>query len=488
MSFKEELESDVIVIGYGGAGAAAAITAHDSGASVTILEKMPEPGGNSALSEISFFTPSADKVPQAVEHIHKLCFGSTELDVIQAYVEESVNNKPWIEQLGGTTQPTQTGVGLVRYPYVRKPAFPNIPGAEAMTNSRITYTHKGDTPFGNRLWTLLENNVERRGIRVMTSTPAKELVTNKKGEVIGVIAERKGEAISLKAKKAVVLSCGGFASNEAMKDLYLPFKPFFCVGSPGNTGDGIMMSQKVGAALWHMTSIKSNLYMRPQRGKASFLTAYCSPKFIYVNKHGFRFSNETGWECHIAHWSLCHWDPYQPGYPQLPVYGICDKEALDAGPLAIPSGLYRNYQWSSDNSAEVAKGWIIEGRSTGELAKKLSIDETALEDTINKYNQYCQAGIDPEWGRSRETLKPVDKAPYYAVELWPVMTNTLGGPRRDAGARVLNNEGQPIPRLYSAGELGSLWGFLYCGGGNGGEILAVGRIAGRNAAAEKPWH
>jgi hypothetical protein len=81
------------------------------------------------------------------------------------------------------------------------------------------------------------------------------------------------------------------------------------------------------------------IFMRPKR-EGSFYR-YCSPKFSYVNKNGVRFSNETGWEVHIAHWSLCHWDPYQPGYPQLPVYGICDKEALDAGPLAIPSGLYR---------------------------------------------------------------------------------------------------------------------------------------------------
>ena len=232
----------------------------------------------------------------------------------------------------------------------------------------------------------------------MTSTPAKELVTNEKGEVVGIVAERDGEIISIKAKRAVVLTCGGFASNEAMKELYLPFKPFFSFGNPGNTGDGIEMAQKVGAALWHMTSIKANLGLRIPGGNASIFISYCSPKFIYINKSGVRFTNETGWEVHIIYWALCHWDPYEPGYPQLPVYGVCDKETLSSGPLAIPSGPYRDYKWSSDNSAEVAKGWIIEGRTIGELAKRLSVDKTTLENTVAKYNQYCKAGTDPDSG------------------------------------------------------------------------------------------
>ncbi|MBI4296624.1 MAG: FAD-dependent oxidoreductase [Chloroflexi bacterium] len=484
-SHKSALESDVVVVGYGGAGAAAAITAHDSGASVTILEKMPTPGGNTRLSEISFFTPPAGMGPQAVEHIEKLCFGSTDRAVIEAYVDEALKNKAWIEQLGGTTEPTV--FSRVRYPYDRRPAWPNVPGAEAMTNSRVTYEHSGDVPFGNRLWKLLSTNVEGRGIRVMTSTPAKELLTNKKGEVTGVVAEREGETFTIKAKRAVVLTCGGFEYNEAMKELYLPFKPFYSMASPGNTGDGIMMAQEVGAALWHMTSIKGNFGTKPPGHEGVFFVSYCSPKFIYVNKSGTRFTNETGWEAHILYLALWHWDPYQPGYPHLPVYGICDREALDSGPLAIPSGRYRDYRWSSDNSEEVAKGWIIEGKTIAELAKRISVDETALENTIARYNQYGGAGTDPDWGRSKETLAPIDMPPYYAVELWPCLGNTMGGPRRDYRARVLDTKGQPIPRLYSAGELGSLWGFLYCGGGNGGEILAVGRIAGRNAAAEQPW-
>ncbi|MBI4296625.1 MAG: FAD-binding protein [Chloroflexi bacterium] len=486
VSYKHELESDVVVIGYGGAGAAAAITAHDSGASVTILEKMPTPGGNTRLSEISFFTPSADKVSDAIEHIEALCFGATDHEVIRAYVEEAAKNKEWLEQLGGKIEPT--ALGQARYPYVLGPAWPTIPGARAMTNSRVV-SDGDDVPYGVRLWTLLSTNVSRRErIRVMTSTPARELVTNEQGEVTGVIAEQCGENILLKAKRAVILTCGGFASNEAMKELFLPYKPIYSMGSPGNTGDGIVMAQKVGAALWHMTAIKAWLTMKTPKSQFSFCTSYCSPKYIYVNKDGRRFTNETGWEIHSLYWALCCHNPKRSGYPRLPIYGICDKAALDSGPLGMhTNGIYGGYRWSPDNSAEVARGWIIEGKTISELARQISVDETTLEQTIATYNNYCRAGADPEYGRSSETLEPIDTAPYYAIELWPSLTNTMGGPRRDHRARVLNSSGQPVPRLYAAGELGSLWGFLYNGGGNGGEILAVGRIAGRNAAAEQPW-
>ncbi len=480
----EVIESDVVVVGFGGAGAAAAITAHDSGASVTILEKMHSPGGNTRLSEVSFFTPSADKVSDVVEHIEALCFGATDRDVIRAYVEESVDNKPWIEQLGGTVAPTSLPI---RYPYVKGPAWPSIPGAKAMTNSRVVSTNEG-SPSDRRLWTLLSTNVRRReGIRTLTSTAAKELVRDGEGEVVGVVAERAGKAIMFKARRGVVLSCGGFASNEALKELYLPFKPIYSMGNPGNTGDGITMAQNVGAGLWHMSAIKAWFTMKPPKSRFAFCTSYCSPKYVYVNKDGRRFTNETGWEIHSLYWAFCSYNPKRSGYPRLPIYGICDRETLQAGPMGMRGyGTYGNYEWSSDNSVEVARGWIIEGQTIRELARRLSIEEETLEKTVSQYNDYCRTGVDPEYGRSEDTLKPIDAAPYYAIELWPSMVNTMGGPRRDHKARVLDTSGQPIPRLYSAGELGSLWGFLYCGGGNGGEILATGRIAGRNAAAEQP--
>jgi succinate dehydrogenase/fumarate reductase flavoprotein subunit len=152
--------------------------------------------------------------------------------------------------LGGKTQ---TFAPLEILPTTRMSAcWPNYPGVEHTESRWVAGEIGKEGRVAAPLWKLLVDNVERRGIEVMTSTPAKELITNEKGEVIGVVAEREGRVISIKAKRAVVLTCGGFEYNDAMKDAYLPLTPIYPIGTPGNTGDGLIMAQKVGAALWHM--------------------------------------------------------------------------------------------------------------------------------------------------------------------------------------------------------------------------------------------
>jgi succinate dehydrogenase/fumarate reductase flavoprotein subunit len=481
----EELEADVVVIGYGGAGATAAITAHDSGADVIILEKMPAGGGNTRVSMSSWFCPPEGMESQAVEHIDALCLGRTDRAVIEAYVDAARQNKTWIESLGATGKVTH--FLSVRYPQVTHPSWPNFPGSAAMVNQTVPAELDGER-VGERLWRLLSGNVEKRGIRTFTGTPARELMTNDRGEVVGAIAERDGQKISVRARRAVILTSGGFEFNESMKEQYLPIMPFYGIGSPGNTGDGITMAQKVGAQLWHMGVAVGGFGLRTEEAEAPFVISFAAPGFIYVNKYGKRFTNETGWETHFAWQALSFFDPKSPGFPTLPIYAVCDKETLRKGSLSVGGlGYGLTYKWSADNSAEVAKGWIKQGKTIGELAKQISVDEAVLEKTISRYNDFCKTGADTHFHRARETLQGLVTPPYYAIELWPWMVNTMGGPRRDFKARVLNTEGKPISRLYSAGELGSLWGHLYCGGGNVGEALAVGRIAGSNAAAEVPW-
>lgn len=480
-----EMEADVLVVGFGGAGASAAITAHDAGARVVILEKMPQPGGNTRLSMSSWFCPPPGMEKQAVEHIDTLCFGRTGRAVIEAYVRAASGNKEWIEGLGASTRITR--FLTIRYPQVTHPSWPNFPGSAAMVN-HTAVPESDDERVGERLWRLLSTNVEKRGIRTFANAAARELLTGEEGEVIGAVAEMGGRRVMVKARRAVVLACGGFEFNEAMKEQYFPIMPFHGIGNPGNTGDGIVMAQRIGAALWHMGVVVGGLGLKTKEFEAPFGISYASPGFIYVNKHGRRFTNETGWELHFAWQALAAFDPKSPGYPTLPVYGVCDRDTLRKGPLHLGvSGTAYGYKWSADNSAEVAKGWISQGKTIAELARRLSIDAATLEKSVTRYNDHCRAGTDADFHRSKETLQPLATPPYYAVELSPWLVNTMGGPRRDHDARVLNTEGRPIPRLYSAGELGSLWGHLYCGGGNVGEALAVGRIAGANAAAEKPW-
>ena len=110
-----------------------------------------------------------------------------------------------------------------------------------------------------------------------------------------------------------------------------------------------------------------------------------------------------------------------------------------------------------------------------------------LEATVAKYNEYCKNKVDPDFARPRASLIALEKPPFYAVKLYPATFNTQGGPRRNAKCQVVDPDNQPIPRLYSAGELGSFWGWMYNGGGNNAEALCTGQIAGRNVAAAKPW-
>jgi len=423
---------------------------------------------------------------EAVQHIEALCGRVTGREMIKTYVENAIENRDWIQQMGGeTVPPAFIDICYPPIPSGTGAWWPNVVASEFINGLEV----KGESKrLAERLWKVLSTNVESRDIRVMTGTPAKELITNGEGEVVGIIAERQGERISLKAKRAVILTCGGFEYDEAMKESFLPCGPFYAFGNPGNTGDGIRMAQKVGAELWHMTIVEGYLGFKAPEYEAAFSIRMLGEEFIYVDRYGKRFADETSLELHDSWRAVSPFDSRSLCYPRIPAYAIFDDVLRRKGPLHQGGSEYnRDYEWSLDNSKEVAKGWIKRGKTIRELARQISVDESILEDTLTKYNECCKLGSDPDFGRSKETLVPIESPPYYAIELWPCLLNTQGGPRRDREARILDHEGKPIPRLYSAGELGSLWGLLYEGGGNITECLAFGRVAGRNAAAEKPW-
>jgi len=484
-TLKWDLETDVIVVGYGGAGAVSAIAAHDSGASVIILEKMAAGGGTTCFCGGTHLEMQGDQV---VDYLSKICVGTTDKEMIERFVEESSKNQEWIRSIGGEIEYRDSL--SVTYPLVRTPTWPNVPGGEKLSHFNIKRSgNERWFAFGGSLYNLLSANVERRGIKVMTDTPAKELITNETGEVIGVIAENQRKKIAIKAKKAVILASGGFQNNKKMLESFITGGPYYSMGNPGNTGDGIIMAQKVGAALWHMPAIVSVLSFKAADYESAFSLWLAKGNFIYVDSDGNRFADETGlaMELHEQWRFTLHFDANRPGFPRIPTYLIFDEVLRTKGPLSMKSAVIPDYEWSRDNSKEIEKGWIIKGNTIPELAGKLSMKESTLETTIAKYNNYCKAGKDTEYGRGKEHLEPIEAAPYYAIKLFPCILNTQGGPLRDKEARVLNYEGKPVPRLYSNGELGSLFGFLYEAGGNLSEVLAFGRISGRNAAAEESW-
>ncbi|MCX5915950.1 MAG: FAD-binding protein [Deltaproteobacteria bacterium] len=480
---KWDMEYDVVVVGWGSAGTAAAVTAHDQRAKVLILEKMANGGGNSSICGGNIIIP---KGKEFLEYLDTLSFKTTEREILETFVEEALKNGDWIRQMGADVQvfrPLE-----VAYPtMIAGAGFPHVRGAENAVKYNIKGTPEEGKP-SQRLWKFLSGLVAKRGIQVLTATPAQELVPNARGEIVGVIAQREGKRISIKARRGVILTCGGYENDPRTKWDYLPVKPAMFLGTPGNTGDGIRMAQKIGADLWHMTRLSCLIGFQAPEFEAAFWVAFLSEGFIFVDKYGRRFVNEAGIEIHEYYQELSHFDTEKMEFPRVPLWAVFDEQTRRRGPLSRGTAGYNRdlYSWSLDNSAEIAKGWILQGKTAAELASRISADPKALEETIARFNRHVKAGKDEDFGRPREDLRALE-APFYAIQLWPALINTQGGPRRDKESRVLDPDGKPVPRLYAAGELGSIWGYLYQGACNIGEALVFGRIAGKNAAAEKPW-
>jgi len=169
-------------------------------------------------------------------------------------------------------------------------------------------------------------------------------------------------------------------------------------------------------------------------------------------------------------------------YPALPAYGICDGATLRAGPLNGVVGTPNDYRWSADNLAEVRQGWITRAGSPAELAGCLGLDPQVLAATLARYNAAAAAGRDEEFGRRAGYLAVLDLADLYAIELWPAVATTSGGPRRDARSRVVRPDGDPVPGLYAAGGAGTVWGPFTHSGGGLTDALVFGRLAGQDAA------
>jgi succinate dehydrogenase/fumarate reductase flavoprotein subunit len=194
---------------------------------------------------------------------------------------------------------------------------------------------------------------------------------------------------------------------------------------------------------------------------------------------------------HTAAYELGVFDSHKLEYPRVPSYHIFDRRRIEYGPLGQltsgPSGPHQLYKWSRDNSAELRKGWIVRGETVAELASNIGVPPDNLEKTVQLWNKYCEVGNDPDFGRNPLELVSLDNPPFYAIKLLPGGSNTLGGPRKNSRAQVMNPFGEPIPGLYAAGECGSVFGMLYpAGGGNLAECIAFGRIAAENAVKEKP--
>lgn len=466
------MTADVVVVGYGPAGAAAALGAHARGAEVVILEAGDHGGGNAPYSGgFLFDVPGA----ACVEHLDALCFGRTDRDVLETYAEGLHGLADWLDGIGAPTERFDPP------PVVLPAAFPSWPHFPAGSSMEYRVASGGDGRRGERLWQLLAAAVAARDIPVRYSTPVTELLLD--GDVVGGVVTATGEQI--RARRGVVLACGGFEADPALADAYLPLPSGAPVGHRRNVGTGLRLAQQAGAALWHMAGFFGWFAFSAPGYASSFAVDFYAPGFLFVDADGHRFADETGFEVHDRLRSLTVHLPRNPNRPKLPCWAVFDEPTRLAGPLNGLLGTPNDYVWSADNSAEVERGWIVRAEDDAELARRTGTDPAVLAATLREYEEAARAGHDARFGRSADTLVPLAPGPRYAIATRPGIAGTTGGPRHDARARVLRADGAPVPGLYAAGGVSMVWNHLVDHGGGLTDALIFGRIAGTDAASAK---
>lgn len=486
LGYNWNAQADVVVIGYGGAGAAAAITAAELGASVILLEKAPQgnEGGNTRVAAQGYLNPSSPDLAET--YLNALCgpYPVPE-DIARVWAEEMCKNNDWFKTIGGDPQEHQLPPEGIE--------FPELPGSEC-----VHKYHHGNILGYSKTWEALARAVASRDIEVLYECPARHLIQG--GEtrsICGVQAESNGRVFNVLARKAVILTCGGFENNQEMIRNFLPNLPCcYTSGTPYNEGDGVRMGMEVGAELWHMNNFAGPtmaLKVPDYPTTFSLIPLHFShePKgaMVVVGPDGKRFTDEKYKNRHGKVFNSGTWLALRM---PLPMYMIFDHALFSSGPLHSGkpthgwTQIMGNYEWSADNKLELSKGWIKSASSLTKLEHMLGLPDGSVSGTVIRWNELCADGRDVDFGR-KKMLSPFGDGPYYAIELSPSMLNTQGGPRRNALAQVVRPGGEPVPRLYSAGELGSIYSYLYQGTGNIGECFAFGRIAARNAVAELPW-
>jgi succinate dehydrogenase/fumarate reductase flavoprotein subunit len=358
---------------------------------------------------------------------------------------------------------------------------------------------------GVRLFKVIEDNIRARKVRVMLSTPARRLVVGDGREVRGVTAIHDGKAIAIKARRAVVLACGGFEADAAMQMQYWQEKPVLNAAFMGNTGDGIRMAQDVGAALWHMWHYHG-VYgfkhpdpdypfgIRPKRlpdwipGEDA--RADVKVPWIITDRGGRRYMNEYQPYTQDTTWrAMATFDSASMSYLRIPSYMIMDEPGRGTYPIVSPTFNDRRFkfEWSEASLRALEARILHAANSIGELAALMKVDAQILAATIAEWNDACARNADAVHGRPPTSMVKIATPPFYFAEVWPICSNTHGGPVHDAEQRVIDAFGNPISRLFAAGELGGVFGHLYISGGNLAECFVGGWTAGRNAARLSAW-
>lgn len=478
-------EYDVVVVGFGGAGGVASIYAADSGARVLLCDAAPEgdEGGNTRYAA-------------------QMCVSGSDPDKLYSYYKDGLY---WHFNIDEDTLRAYTDglcdmENLMKYidaedPVIRYPSgtviTPEYPEYNEIGGDTVVEWFVHDGGFDSALWRTIRAAVEKRSdmIDVWLESPAVHMVQDPTSKtVVGVEINRGGESVLVHAKNGVVLACGGFENNPEMIQDYIGAARLVPFGTTYNVGDGIKFGREVGADMWHMEAWESigilagNAWAtdhgrlafekdptRPQNPLSLTSGDYGTGSIILVGDDGSRFIDENAthrhghvYSCGVWRMPVANWTPHI-------IFDQAQYDILDADGYLT----------------EDRKAKLVSASTPEELAELIGADPEVLARTIADWNFYVESGRDYQFNRNPESMRAFDGTVYYAAEFRQGVLNTQGGPRRNANAEVLDPEGAPIPHLYSAGELGGICAFQYNSGGNLGECMVFGKIAGTNAATPK---
>ena len=443
----EDLSTDIVIIGAGGAGMTAAIKAAQGGKDVILLEKMPYAGGNTTkatggmnAAETHYQAEQGieDSVEQFIEDTMKGGHDINDIDLVTVMAENSAEGIDWLDSIGAP--------------------LPKVSFSGGATNPRIHAPEDG-SGVGAYLVTAFLKKLDELGVKVMYDTEATSLITFE-GAVVGVQAVSPTTFYTIGAD-AVILATGGFGNNEDMIVRYRDdLKGTVTTSAPGITGDGILMAEAVGADLVDIDQIQ--LHPTVEQGTSMLITeSVRGDGAILVNQDGKRFTNELLTRDVVSAAEL-----EQPGSYAYIIFDQRLRDGLKAIEKYVSTGITKQAD-------------TIEG-----LAEQLDIDPATLADTLATWNKYVADQNDPDFGRDTGMENDLSVAPFYAIKIAPGIHHTMGGVRIDTSARVIDTEGNVIPGLFAAGEVtGGVHGGNRIGGNAVADIVVFGTVASESAMA-----
>ena len=447
---KEEktIDTEIVIIGAGGAGMTAAIMLQQAGKDFVILEKMPYVGGNTTKATGGMNASETHyQKEQGIEDSNALFAADTmkgghalnDSSLVAVMANSSAGAIDWLDTIGAE--------------------LPKISFSGGASVNRIHAPADG-SGVGAYLVDRFSAKLNELGVKVMLETAATELLTDEDGKIAGVKAVGPDAMYTINAR-AVILASGGFGANEAMYTTYRPdLKGTVTTNAPGATGDGIVMAQALGADLVDIEQIQ--LHPTVEQTTSILITeSVRGDGAILVNQGGVRFTNE-----------------------------LLTRDAVSAAELA-QEGSYAYIifdQKLRDNLKAVEKyvksGITVQADTIEGLAEQLGIDPATLAKTLNDWNEIVKNQRDTQFGRTTGMKEDLTTAPYYAIKIAPGIHHTMGGVKINTAAEVINTEGAAIPGLFAAGEVcGGVHGGNRLGGNAVADIVIFGRIAAESAMA-----